>query len=82
MTAQLAVEVVLTIPDNEAETALATLARLGVPLGGLERADLYRFEIELVEIEPVEREALLAALRSLETIYNPNKHALRVRAEP
>jgi hypothetical protein len=77
MTAALAVEVVLTIPDNEATTALVTLARLGVPLGGLERADLYRFEIE-----PGAQEALLATLRSLETIYNPNKHALHVRPEP
>jgi hypothetical protein len=72
----LAVEVVLIIPDNEAMTALATLARLGVPLGALERADLYRFEIE-----PGAQDALLATLRSLETIYNPNKHALHVRPE-
>ncbi|MGP6157101.1 MAG: hypothetical protein ACLPYS_06260 [Vulcanimicrobiaceae bacterium] len=77
MSAPLAIEVALTIPDNEAGTALATLARLGVPLGGLERADLYRFEVE-----PGAQEALFATLRNLETIYNPNKHALRVRAEP
>jgi len=72
--ASLAVEVVLTIPDNEARTALATLIRLGVPLAGLERADLYRFDVE-----PGSEESLTATLRSLETIYNPNKHALRVR---
>ncbi len=57
------VEVTLTIPDNEAETARQTLQRLGVHVGALERA------------EP----ALVASLRGIETIYNPNKHALRVR---
>jgi len=70
----LCVEVTLTIPDNEAETALETLQRLGVPLAGLQRADLYRFELE-----PEAEEGLLKTLRGLETIFNPNKHALRVR---
>jgi hypothetical protein len=77
VTDRLAVEVALTIPDNAAETARATLARLGVPLGGLERAELYRFELEAYA-----EEALLVSLRSLETIYNPNKHVLRVRTQP
>ncbi len=77
MSATLAVEVALTIPDNEADTALATLLRLGVPLARLERADLYRFEIE-----PDAQQSLLAALHRLETIYNPNKHVMRVRSEP
>ncbi len=68
------VEVWLTIPDNEAETARETLERLGVPLGGLTRADLYRFELD-----PAAEEGLIRTLASLETIYNPGKHALRVR---
>jgi phosphoribosylformylglycinamidine (FGAM) synthase PurS component len=71
-----AIEVVLTIPDNEAETALATLRRLGVDLAELKRADLYR-----VEVDPAREGALAATLRELETIYNPNKHALRVRPD-
>jgi hypothetical protein len=40
------VEVALTIPDNEAETALSTLRRLGLDLAGLERADVYRFSLD------------------------------------
>jgi len=76
MTVTRCVEVVLTIPDNEAETALATLRRLGVELGELVRADLYR-----VEVDPAQEEALVATLRDLETIYNPNKHALQVRSD-
>lgn len=69
-----AVEVALTIPDNEARTALTTLRRLGVDLGALERADLWLFEVD------AGRETeLLETVRSIETIFNPNKHALRVR---
>jgi len=70
------VEVRLTIPDNEAETARETLERLGVPLGGLVRADLYRFELDASA-----EEGLVRTLSSLETIYNPGKHALRVRTD-
>ena len=69
-----AVEVVLTIPDNEARTALATLQRLGVAAGGLERGALYCCAVDATEADD-----LVASLRGLETIYNPNKHALRVR---
>jgi phosphoribosylformylglycinamidine (FGAM) synthase PurS component len=71
-----AVEVALTIPDNEAETALATLFRLGVALEALERADLYRFEVD-----EAQQEALVATLLGLETIFNPNKHVMNVRAD-
>ena len=74
------VEVGLIIPDNEARTALATLQRLGVALGGLERADLY-----LCEISGDATDELVATLRGIETVFNPNKHAIRVRpvnAEP
>ncbi|MBD5656922.1 MAG: hypothetical protein IAI50_17335 [Candidatus Eremiobacteraeota bacterium] len=68
------VEVALIIPDNEARTALATLQRLGVAAEGLERADLYRFDVAADFAD-----ALLATLRGSESIFNPNKHALRVR---
>jgi phosphoribosylformylglycinamidine (FGAM) synthase PurS component len=71
----LCVEIGLSIPDNEARTALATLQRLGVPLTGLERSDLYRFDVE-----DERAKALVDALRGFETIFNPNKHVLRVRA--
>jgi hypothetical protein len=68
------IEVALAIPDNEARTALATLRRLGVELGALERADLYRCD---VADEDVDR--LVETLRTCETVYNPSKHILRVR---
>ena len=68
------VEVMLSIPDNEARTALATLRRLGVELADLERAELYR-----CDAEGAQAERLVATLRGLETIFNPNKHRLRVR---
>jgi hypothetical protein len=75
----LALEVVLTIPDNEALTALATLRRLGTDLGALERADVWRFEVFADRVDD-----LVATVRGTETIFNPNKHALHVResAEP
>ena len=68
------VEVSLTIPDNEARTALATLRRLGLTATGLERADLYR-----CEIADDAADALVEALRGIETIFNPSKHAIRSR---
>jgi hypothetical protein len=67
-------EVALAIPDNEARTALTTLQRLGISLTGLERSDLYRCAVEEAEVE-----SLVTTFSSLETIYNPNKHVLRVR---
>jgi phosphoribosylformylglycinamidine (FGAM) synthase PurS component len=74
MTVVRCVEVSLTIPDNEARTALTTLRRLGVAVTALERADVYRCEVQ-------EREAdrLSVLFRSVETLFNPNKHSLRVR---
>lgn len=75
MTVARCIEVVLMIPDNEARTALATLQRLGVAAGALERADLYRCDVEAAEAD-----RLVATLRGVETIFNPNKHALRVRS--
>jgi phosphoribosylformylglycinamidine synthase I len=70
------VEVSLTIPDNEAETALATLRRLGLELGGLHRADLYRIELDAENADDA-----LARLRTVETIFNPNKHRLELRSQ-
>ena len=67
-------EVALAIPDNEARTALATLQRLGIALHGLERADLYR-----CEVDDGAGDGLVATFSGLETVYNPNKHVLRVR---
>ena len=70
------IEVRLTIPDNEARTALATLRRLGVAVERLERADLYRFDVETGVAA-----GLVKTLQGFETVYNPNKHALRLREE-
>ena len=77
MSVPFCLEIVATIPDNEAETAGTTLRRLGVAANRLERADLYR-----MEIEPGNEASLLEAFERIETIYNPNKHALRVRPSP
>jgi hypothetical protein len=68
------VEVRMTIPDNEALTAFATLRRLGVPLGALERSDLYR-----CDVDDGHATSLAAELRACEGIFNLNKHALRER---
>ena len=68
------IEISLRIPDNEARTALATLQRLGVTADALERADLYR-----CDVDDAYADELPETLRGLETIFNPNKHTLRVR---
>ena len=67
-------EVALAIPDNEARTALETLQRLGIAIQGLERADLYR-----CDVDEAAADGLVATFGALETVYNPNKHVLRVR---
>jgi len=71
------VEIALTIPDNEAETAATTLRRLGFPGAVLTRADAYRLHVAGPEGEGP---ALLDTLRRIEPLYNPNKHELRERA--
>jgi hypothetical protein len=68
------IEIGLSIPDNEARTALATLQRLGVDVAALERGDVWRFGVR-----PAEEERLVATLRGIETVFNPNKHRLVVR---
>jgi hypothetical protein len=69
------VEIALTIPDNEAATAAATLRRLGLGGGTLERADAYRLSVA----DGTSEDELLGALRRIETLFNPNKHVLRAR---
>jgi len=69
------IDVALIIPDNEARTALATLQRLGVGVAMLERADLYRFDVEDEEAND-----LVTRVGATETLFNPNKHIMRVRA--
>jgi hypothetical protein len=66
--------VTLSIPDNEAYTALTTLARLGLAVETAQRSDVW---VATVEAEAVA--ALDAAVATIETIYNPNKHRLEVR---
>ncbi len=67
--------VALTIPDNEAFTALAALRRLGLPLGGVRRADIWSFEVDAAEAA-----GLPQTLATVETVFNPNKHELTERA--
>jgi phosphoribosylformylglycinamidine (FGAM) synthase PurS component len=73
-----AFEVGLSIPDNEAYTALATLQRLGVQCANITRADVHVFGVD----ENVASEELFGALKTIATIYNPNKHRLRALSEP
>jgi len=63
----------LVIPDNEASTALATLQRLGVECAGISRAAIHVFGTD----ESVEPSQLERTLRTVATVYNPNKHRLR-----
>jgi len=63
----------LTIPDNEAFTALETLGRLGVPVARIVRADIWLFDLHEHAGD------LASAVASNETIHNPNKHRLAER---
>ena len=58
----------LKISDNEANTALAALRRLGVPVARLERAVILLFS-------EARADAASRVMRD-ETLFNPNKHAL------
>jgi hypothetical protein len=66
----------LTIPDNEAYTALTTLARMGLPVERAVRADVW-----IVRLDPARSEAVDAAIRAFEGIFNPNKHRLEIRSD-
>ena len=63
----------LTIPDNEAFTALETLGRLGVPVARVVRADIWLFDADDAAGD------LASTVASIETIHNPNKHRLAER---
>jgi hypothetical protein len=71
----LTVAVSLTIPDNEAFTALETLRRMGLPVGAVERADIWRFTVDAGHVDALRRE-----IATLETVFNPNKHRLEERS--
>jgi phosphoribosylformylglycinamidine (FGAM) synthase PurS component len=66
--------VALTIPDNEAFTALETLRRLGFALGDVRRADIWSFEVDASASA-----ALAETIATIETVFNPNKHELAER---
>jgi hypothetical protein len=68
--------VTLTIPDNEAFTAVTTLARIGLPVESAVRSDVW-----IATVDAEHAAALDAAIATIETIYNPNKHRLEVRAD-
>lgn len=67
--------VTLTIPDNEAFTALETLGRLGIPVARVVRADIWLFEADAGGAAG----DLARTIASIETIHNPNKHRLMER---
>ncbi len=67
-------DVALTIPDNEAYTALTALRRMGVDVARVERGDVFVADVALGDAE-----ALDATFRTLETLFNPNKHRLAIR---
>lgn len=66
--------VALTIPDNEAYTALRTLERLSIVVGDVQRSDVW-----VAELDPEAVQHFDALLPTLETLFNPNKHRLSVR---
>ena len=68
--------IALTIPDNEAFTALTALARMGIAVGNVQRADVW-----LARVDPERATEIDAALATVETIFNPNKHRLEVRSD-
>lgn len=63
----------LTIPDNAAYTALVALRHLGVDVDRIERSDLFEFAGSFATGE------LESTIRTIETIFNPNKHRLELR---
>lgn len=66
----------LTIPDNEAYTALTTLARIGLPVETAVRADVW-----IVALDPARAAAIDALIPTVEGIFNPNKHRLEIRSD-
>jgi hypothetical protein len=70
-----AIAIGLKIPDNTAYTALVTLRRLGVAVEGVERKEIYFFD------DDGDVAALVRRVKADETVFNPNKHRLEVRAQ-
>jgi hypothetical protein len=68
--------VTLTIPDNEAFTALTTLARMGLAVDTAVRSDIW-----IASVEAEYAAALDGTITTIETVYNPNKHRLEVRED-
>ena len=68
----------LAIPDNEASTALSTLQRLGIPCANIARSYIHVFGVD----DDVDAPELERSLRTIATIYNPNKHRLQPLPEP
>jgi hypothetical protein len=68
--------ITLTIPDNEAFTALTTLGRMGIAADTAVRSDVW-----IATVEADHAAALDAAIGTIETIYNPNKHRLEIRTD-
>jgi hypothetical protein len=73
---QRAYVVTLTIPDNEAFTALTTLARMGLAVDTAVRSDVW-----IASVEAEHAPALDGTITTIETVYNPNKHRLEVRED-
>ena len=67
----------LSIPDNEAYTALVTLQRLGVPCAKVVRADVHVFGLDDERGDELDR-----LIPRIATIYNPNKHRMRALPSP
>ena len=68
--------ITLTIPDNEAFTALTTLARMGLPVSAAVRSDVWIATLEARAVAVLD-----GTIGTIETVYNPNKHRLDVRAD-
>lgn len=66
--------IALTIPDNEAFTALETLRRLGLHVGQLRRSDIWTFAVDADAAN-----ALAETIATIETVFNPNKHEMHER---
>lgn len=66
----------LTIPDNEAFTAQETLVRMGIAVDHVMRSDIWIFTVDEAAAG-----VLAEAVATIETIFNPNKHRLEVRAD-
>jgi len=68
--------ITLTIPDNEAFTALGALARMGLPVDAVIRSDVW-----IAQVDAGHAAALDGTIGTIETIYNPNKHRLEIRTD-